>query len=304
LHALGIFAYIMNASKNKKRKIDLLVISDVHLGTYGCQSKALLNYLDSIKPKAVVLNGDIIDMWQFSKRYWPKSHMKVIQKIIKWVSQGVKVHYITGNHDELLRKFAGFKMGSLHIENKLILELDGKKTWIFHGDVFDVTMKHSKWLTKLGSHGYDMLIIINALCNWVSEKMGKGKISLSKNIKNSVKQAVKFINDFEVITAEIAIANGYDYVLCGHIHQPEMKTITTEKGSVQYLNSGDWIENLTALEYADGAWSLYKYNEADFDIEPEETEDADDLVMMSNDKIFDKMLNDFMSASTVLKKVS
>ena len=304
MHALGTFAYIMNTSKNKKRKIDLLVISDVHLGTYGCQSKALLNYLDSIKPKAVVLNGDIIDMWQFSKRYWPKSHMKVIQKIIKWVSQGVKVHYITGNHDELLRKFAGFKMGSLHIENKLILELDGKKTWIFHGDVFDVTMKHSKWLTKLGSHGYDMLIIINALCNWVSEKMGKGKISLSKNIKNSVKQAVKFINDFEVITAEIAIANGYDYVLCGHIHQPEMKTITTEKGSVQYLNSGDWIENLTALEYADGAWSLYKYNEADFDIEPEETEDADDLVMMSNDKIFDKMLNDFMSASTVLKKVS
>jgi len=294
----------MNTSKNKKRKIDLLVISDVHLGTYGCQSKALLNYLDSIKPKAVVLNGDIIDMWQFSKRYWPKSHMKVIQKIIKWVSQGVKVHYITGNHDELLRKFAGFKMGTLHIENKLILELDGKKTWIFHGDVFDVTMKHSKWLTKLGSHGYDLLIIINALCNWVSEKMGKGKISLSKNIKNSVKQAVKFINDFEVITAEIAIANGYDYVLCGHIHQPEMKTITTEKGSVQYLNSGDWIENLTALEYADGAWSLYKYNEADFDIELEETEDADDLVMMSNDKIFDKMLNDFMSASTVLKKVS
>jgi UDP-2,3-diacylglucosamine pyrophosphatase LpxH len=294
----------MNTSKNKKRKIDLLVISDVHLGTYGCQSKALLNYLDSIKPKAVVLNGDIIDMWQFSKRYWPKSHMKVIQKIIKWVSQGVKVHYITGNHDELLRKFAGFKMGTLHIENKLIIELDGKKTWIFHGDVFDVTMKHSKWLTKLGSHGYDLLIIINALCNWVSEKMGKGKISLSKNIKNSVKQAVKFINDFEVITAEIAIANGYDYVLCGHIHQPEMKTITTEKGSVQYLNSGDWIENLTALEYADGTWSLYKYNEADFDIELEETEDADDLVMMSNDKIFDKMLNDFMSASTVLKKVS
>ncbi len=304
LHAKGIFAYIMNTSKNKKRKIDLLVISDVHLGTYGCQSKALLNYLDSIKPKAVVLNGDIIDMWQFSKRYWPKSHMKVIQKIIKWVSQGVKVHYITGNHDELLRKFAGFKMGTLHIENKLILELDGKKTWIFHGDVFDVTMKHSKWLTKLGSHGYDLLIIINALCNLISEKMGKGKISLSKNIKNSVKQAVKFINDFEVITAEIAIANGYDYVLCGHIHQPEMKTITTEKGSVQYLNSGDWIENLTALEYADGAWSLYKYNEADFDIEQEETEDLDDLVMMSNDKIFDKMLNDFMSASTVLKKVS
>lgn len=145
--------------------MDILVISDVHLGTYGCQSKALLNYLNSIKPKRVILNGDIIDMWQFSKKYWPKSHMKVIQKIIKWVSQGVKVHYITGNHDELLRKFAGFKMGSLVIENKLLLELDGKKVWIFHGDVFDVTMNHAKWLTRLGSHGYDLLILINTLVN-------------------------------------------------------------------------------------------------------------------------------------------
>jgi UDP-2,3-diacylglucosamine pyrophosphatase LpxH len=210
------------------------------------------------------------------------------------VSQGVKVHYITGNHDELLRKFAGFEMGSLSIENKLVLELDGKKTWIFHGDVFDVTMKHSKWLTRLGSHGYDLLIVINAFCNWISEKMGRGKISLSKNIKNSVKQAVKFINDFEKITAEIAIANRYDYVLCGHIHQPEMKTITTDKGSVQYLNSGDWIENLSALEYQNGQWSLYRYNEKDFEEEPEE---MDDLVMMDNDKIFDQMLSEFMLGS-------
>lgn len=177
--------------KTKKRKIDLLVLSDIHLGTYGCQSKELMNYLNSIKPKVVVLNGDIIDMWQFSKRYWPKLHMQVVHKIINWFTKGVKVYYITGNHDEMLRKFAGFKMGKLSIENKLVLDLDGKKTWIFHGDVFDVTMKHSKWLTRLGSHGYDLLILINAFCNWVSLRMGKGKISLSKNIKNSVKKAVK-----------------------------------------------------------------------------------------------------------------
>ncbi|MCF8425986.1 MAG: UDP-2,3-diacylglucosamine diphosphatase [Bacteroidia bacterium] len=278
---------------SKKRKIDVLVISDIHLGTYGCQSKSLLKYLGSIKPKTIVLNGDIIDMWQFSKRFWPKSHMRVIHKIIKWVSQGVKVYYITGNHDELLRKFAGFKMGTLSIENKLVLELDGKKTWIFHGDVFDVTMKHSKWLTRLGSHGYDLLILINAFVNWISEKMGKGKISLSKNIKNGVKQAVKFINDFEKITADIAIANGFDYVLCGHIHQPEMKTISTEKGSVEYLNSGDWIENLTALEYNDGKWSLYRYDESDFE-EEEVLEEEDELVEMSNDKIFDQMLSEFL----------
>jgi len=278
-------------SKNK-RKIDLLVLSDIHLGTYGCQSKELLNYMNSVKPKIVVLNGDIIDMWQFSKRYWPKSHMQVVHKIINWVSKGTKVYYITGNHDEMLRKFEGFKMGKLSIENKLVLDLDGKKVWIFHGDVFDVTMQNSKWLARLGSHGYDLLILINAFCNWVSVKMGKGKISLSKNIKNSVKQAVKFINDFEKTAADIAIRNGYDYVLCGHIHHPEMKTITTEHGQVEYLNSGDWIENLTALEYHNKEWSLYKYDASDYENPSSDTEDS--LVMMENEQIFEQMLGGFL----------
>ncbi len=282
--------------KTKKREVDILVISDIHLGTYGCHSKELLKYLKSIKPKTVILNGDIIDMWQFSKRYWPQSHMQIINKIIKWISKGIKVYYITGNHDEMLRKFAGFKMGSLTIDNKLLLNLNGKKTWIFHGDVFDVTMKHSKWLTRLGSHGYDLLILINAFCNWVSVKMGKEKISLSKNIKNSVKKAVKFINDFEKITADIAIANEYDYVLCGHIHQPEIKTIVTEKGKVEYLNSGDWVENLTALEYTNNSWSLFQYNDADF--EDAELDSEDELVMMNDDAIFKQMLSEFLITTT------
>ncbi|MFZ4106477.1 UDP-2,3-diacylglucosamine diphosphatase [Flavobacterium sp.] len=283
-------------SKNK-RKIDLLVLSDIHLGTYGCQSKELLNYLNSVKPKIVVLNGDIIDMWQFSKRYWPKSHMQVVHKIINWVSKGTKVYYITGNHDEMLRKFEGFKMGKLSIENKLVLDLDGKKVWIFHGDVFDVTMQNSKWLTRLGSHGYDLLILINALCNWISVKMGRGKISLSKNIKNSVKQAVKFINNFEKTAADIAIRNGYDYVLCGHIHHPEMKTITTDHGQVEYLNSGDWIENLTALEYNNKEWSLYKYDANDFENPNLDTEDS--LVMMENGEIFEQMLGGFLETKDI-----
>jgi len=290
-------------SKTKKIKVDLVVLSDIHLGTYGCQSKELLNYMNSIKPKMVVLNGDIIDMWQFSKRYWPKSHMQVVHKIINWVSKGVKVYYITGNHDEMLRKFEGFKMGKLSIENKLVLNLDGKKTWIFHGDVFDVTMQHSKWLTRLGSHGYDLLILINAFCNWVSVKMGKGKISLSKNIKNSVKSAVKFINDFEKTAADIAISNGYDYVLCGHIHQPEMKTITTPHGQVEYLNSGDWIENLTALEYNNKAWTLYKYNPEEFNEKGDEHEE-DKLVLMENNQIFQEMLGGFMQKDDTVTPVN
>ena len=175
--------------KVKKRKLDILVLSDVHLGTYGCHANELLHYLKTVKPKIVILNGDIIDIWQFSKRYWPKVHMKVIKQILHWMSKGVKIYYITGNHDEMLRKFVGFKMGSLQIVNKVILQLDnGKKAWFFHGDVFDVTMQHSKWLAKMGAMGYDTLILINRLVNFISEKVfKKGKLSLSKKIKNSVK---------------------------------------------------------------------------------------------------------------------
>ena len=139
--------------KDKKRSVDILVLSDVHLGTYGSHAKELLKYAKSIKPSMVVLNGDIIDIWQFSKRYWPKSHMKIIKLIMGWVAKDIPVYYITGNHDELLRKFVGFKLGSFQIVNKLVYEFsDGKKGWFFHGDVFDVTMQHSKWLAKLGGN--------------------------------------------------------------------------------------------------------------------------------------------------------
>lgn len=178
-----------------KRKIDILVLSDVHLGTYGCRAKELLHYLKSIKPKIVVLNGDIIDIWQFSKRYWPNAHMKVIKHLSGWISKGMKMYYIPGNHDEMLRKFAGFKMGSLKIVNKLVLDLeDNKKAWIFHGDVFDVTMQHSKWLVKLGAIGYDILILINGVANFISEKVfNKGKISLSKKLRTALKRLLNLL---------------------------------------------------------------------------------------------------------------
>lgn len=247
--------------KMPKRKIDLLVLSDIHLGTYGCHAKELLEYLKSIEPEQVILNGDIIDIWQFNKRYWPKSHMRVIKHLMGWVASGTKVTYITGNHDEMLRKFVGFKMGSLEIVNKVVMKMDGKKAWFFHGDVFDVTMQHSKWLAKLGAVGYDTLILINRFVNWVSERMGKGRISLSKKVKNGVKSAVSFINNFEQTAADIAIENGYEFVVCGHIHQPVMREMKNEDGKTTYLNSGDWIENLTALEYSEKEWRIYRYEE-------------------------------------------
>ena len=276
----------------KKRKLDILVISDVHLGTYGCHAKELLLYLKSVKPKTVILNGDIIDIWQFSKRYWPKAHMKIIKHFMEWVTKGVKVIYVTGNHDEMLRKFTGFKMGSFKIVDKVILELDNeKKAWVFHGDVFDVTMQHSKWLAKLGAAGYDTLIVINSVVNFISEKIfKKGKVSLSKKIKNSVKSAVKFINSFEQTAADIGISNKYNYVICGHIHQPEIRTIENDQGKIIYLNSGDWIENLTALEYVNSAWSLYKFDESLMEIIDDDTQEEDEL---DNNKLFDNMLAEF-----------
>ncbi|HYF69586.1 MAG TPA: UDP-2,3-diacylglucosamine diphosphatase [Ohtaekwangia sp.] len=246
-------------NKRKKRELEVVVISDVHLGTYGCHAEELLRYLKTIRAKKIILNGDIIDMWQFNKRYWPVSHMQVVKHITSLLTKNTKIVYLTGNHDEMLRKFAGFKLGCFQIDNKIVLKLNNKKAWIFHGDVFDVTMQHSKWLAKLGAIGYDTLILLNAFVNWCLTKLGKEKISLSKRVKDGVKSAVKFINNFENTAADIAIENGFDYVICGHIHQPEIRRVSTEKGNVTYLNSGDWVENLTALEFDGLNWSIYEY---------------------------------------------
>lgn len=260
-----------------KRDVDLVVISDIHLGTYGCHATELLHYLQSINPKTIVLNGDIIDIWQFSKSYWPDGHMKVVRRIMKFVTDGVSVYYLTGNHDEMLRKFTDLSLGSFKLQNKLVLNLDGQKAWLFHGDVFDVTMQNSKWLAKLGAVGYDTLILINSFVNWWLNAIGREKMSFSKRIKSRFKDAVKFINDFENTAAELAIENGYSYVVCGHIHEPEIRIIQTDKGSVTYLNSGDWVENLTALEYDKGQWSLYKYDPAAFR-EPSDQPDLTDSI--------------------------
>ncbi|CAM4082491.1 UDP-2,3-diacylglucosamine diphosphatase [Gillisia hiemivivida] len=277
----------------KKREVEVLVISDIHLGTYGCHAEELISYLQSVKPKKLVLNGDIIDMWQFNKRYWPQSHMQVIKHITGLMAKGTEVYYITGNHDEMLRKFVGFQMGSLKIVNKLVLKLDGKKAWIFHGDVFDVTMKHSKWLAKLGGKGYDLLILINRFVNHISKKFGSGKISFSKRIKNSVKGAVKFINDFEQVAADIAISNRYDYVVCGHIHHPEIKKISNSDGEVTYLNSGDWVENLTSLEYHKGKWRVYHFMEDLPALRALKMEKESKTHSLSNNEIFENLIKEF-----------
>ena len=247
------------------RTCEVVVISDVHLGTYGCHAKELISYLKTIKPRLLILNGDIIDGWAFSKRYFPASHMEVINEFFRLLNEGTKIVYITGNHDEFLRRYSDTQMGEIWLTDKLLFELDGKKHWVFHGDVFDNTTKgYAKFIAKLGGKGYDLLILLNRAINYTLNLFGKSKISLSKRVKNSVKEAVKFVADFEQTAAELAIENKYDIVICGHIHQPMDKIMETEKRKIRYLNSGDWIENLTALEYQNGEWTLFKFDEKNY----------------------------------------
>ena len=248
--------------RRKRRRVQVAVVSDIHLGTYGCHATELLRYLKSIRPQVLVLNGDIVDIWQFSKNYWPPAHMRVVRYLAGLAAKGTKIYYLTGNHDELLRKFAGLKLGHFHLDNKLVLDLPHGRTWLFHGDVFDVTMRHSRWLAKLGGQGYDLLILINRFVNFLLDKLGRPRVALSKLVKERVKTAVAAVSNFEETAAAIAADEGYRYVACGHIHQPEIKPIATEKGEIIYLNSGDWVENLTALEYtADAGWQLYRYHD-------------------------------------------
>lgn len=246
----------------EKRHVDVVVLSDLHLGTYGSRAKEILTYLKSISPRILILNGDILDIWQISKRYFPPSHAAVLKEVISMLTKGTKVVYITGNHDELLRKYTDMNMGNFQLTDKLIIEIDNKMTWIFHGDVFDNTTKGAaKLWAKMGSNGYAALLLFNKAINYCFKLIGRERVSLSKKVMASVNKAVIRINDFETTAAEIAIRKKYDYVICGHIHQPQKRVVKNEEGSVVYLNSGDWVEHLTSLEYFNNDWHIYTYDE-------------------------------------------
>jgi UDP-2,3-diacylglucosamine pyrophosphatase LpxH len=249
----------------EKRPLDVVVISDIHLGTYGCKAKELVNYLKSISPNILILNGDIIDVWQFNKRYFPNSHMMVIKELMQFMTNGTRIFYITGNHDEIMRKYTDILVGNFTLTDKLVLEIDNKMTWIFHGDVFDNTTKGwARILAKLGSSGYGLLILFNRLINFLLNAMGRERVSISKKVMAGVNKAITKINDFEQISAELAIEKKYDYVICGHIHQPQKRVVENKHGKVTYLNSGDWVEHLTALEYQHNQWNIFEYNEKNF----------------------------------------
>jgi len=268
----------------------MVVISDVHLGTYGCRAKELLNYLRSIETERLILNGDFIDIWQFKKKYFPKEHMQVLHRVLKMAENGTKVYYITGNHDDRLRRYADLTTGNLFLRNQLTIRLNRKKYWIFHGDVFDLSIQYSPFIAKLGGKGYDYLILLNRLVNNIRTKLGKPEMSLAGKIKDSVKQAVKFVADFEEKAIDLAAEKDYDYVICGHIHCPQMRAIEKNGKQIVYLNSGDWIENLTALEYKWGQWSIYHYDQSDYAASSHLEEEQQQLNNNDNISLFEQMV--------------
>ncbi|MFW6043776.1 MAG: UDP-2,3-diacylglucosamine diphosphatase [Marinilabiliaceae bacterium] len=242
---------------SSKRQLQAAVISDAHLGTYGSKANQLYAYLKTIQPETLVLNGDIIDGWRFSPSYFPTSHLRVIRYLFKMAENGTRIIFLPGNHDEVGRRFTGIDFGRFQVENKVVLDLDDKLTWIFHGDVFDVVMHHSKWMAKIGAVGYGILAVITRMVNGVLSLVGRRPISLAGKIKDKIKGGKKEeVSNFEAMAARLAIKKGYHFVICGHIHRPAKKRIKSPIGSITYLNSGDWVDNMTALEYENGDWHL------------------------------------------------
>lgn len=293
----------MNAKlKKSAKKLEAVVISDTHLGTRSCKAKELLAYLKTVEPKHLLLNGDIIDIWQFSKSYFPKPQLKVVRQIIKMMENGTQVHYIVGNHDEALRRFVGLSIGNLSIVNKVVLDINGAKSWVFHGDAFDVVMQHSKWLAKLGATGYGLLTAINKLVNCFLSLFGQKRISLSRDIKRMVKSKRNDVTTrFEQTVADLAIKKRYKYAICGHIHWPANKVIKNNNGLVRYLNSGDWVENLTALEFENNDWHLvyFSANDATFIEDESEMSDSADVLLGSEKALFKSMFKDVLSEESI-----
>ena len=276
----------------KIREIEVAVISDIHLATHACKPKKVLKYLKSIQPKILVLNGDIIDSWRFSRNYFPKPQLKVIRQFIKMMENGVHIYYITGNHDEFLRKFNQTEIGKLKIVNQLILDLNGSKTWIFHGDIFDNIIHQTKWLAKLGATIYGMLSILNQHVNRFLTWIGKPEIMIYKSIKKYTVREKISLSSFESAIGNAAIKQGYQTVICGHTHIPKEKKISITGETVNYLNCGDWIEHFTAAEYCNSNWSLYYYNDLD-------DEFADDLDVPEERQLYQSLVKELVFANVL-----
>lgn len=240
------------------RRYRTVFVSDVHLGTRGCQAEMLLDFIRHMECDTLYLVGDIVDGWKMkSGWYWPQSHNDVVQKILRLARKGVNVVYIPGNHDDRIRDFCGIHFGGVVVARDAIHEgADGRRFLVTHGDEFDGVVQHAKWLAFLGDYSYRALLSANTLFNRVRRRLGFGYWSLSAYLKTKVKNALHFIENFEGAVAEEARRRGVDGVICGHIHKAEMRQIE----DILYINDGDWVESCTALvEHMDGRMEILEW---------------------------------------------
>ena len=261
-----------------KNHFKTIVISDLHLGTNGSKAKELVRFLKMHSCEKLILNGDIIDGWQLKKYgVWKKKHTKFIRQVMKMIdNDDTQVIYTRGNHDDFLDNFLPLKIGkNFSIVLEHIHYSKGKRYLVTHGDVFDSITTNMKWLSKLGDIGYTFLLWLNKVYNNYRTRKGLPYYSLSQKIKSKAKSVVNFISDFEQELVNYATDRKCEGVICGHIHQPAIKMY----GNIEYLNSGDWVESLSALvEDFDGEWSLVYYNETKLGVEEEdEEEDSESL---------------------------
>ncbi len=243
-----------------RRRFRTIWISDIHLGTRGCNAEMLIDFLDNVDSDTLYLVGDIIDGWQLKKRfYWPPAHNDVVWRIMKRARRGTRVVYIPGNHDEIARQFTGLNFGGVEIRRKAIhVTADGRKLLVLHGDEFDAIMLAHRWLAVVGDAAYTLLMMLNRHVNRVRRRLGLPYWSLSRTAKHKVKNAVAFISRFEEVVAHEAGRRRVDGVVCGHIHTAEIRPF----GAVTYYNDGDWVEGCTALvEHQDGRMEILHWAE-------------------------------------------
>lgn len=234
-------------------------ISDIHLGTPGCQAEALLDFLKHHPSDTIYLVGDIVDGWQMRRRwFWPQAHNDVVQKLLRRVRKGCRVVFVPGNHDEFARQFDGLHFGGVEVANEAVhTTADGRHLWVIHGDQFDGVIQCAKWLACVGDRAYGITLELNRHFNRLRHKLGLPYWSLSQYLKHKVKRAVNHVNDFERAVAAEARGRGYHGVVCGHIHRPEMRVID----GTLYANDGDWVESLSALvEHPDGRLELVHWH--------------------------------------------
>ncbi len=257
----------------RARRYRAIFISDIHLGTAGCQANALLDFLKVHSSDHLYLVGDIVDGWQLRRRwYWPQSHNDVVQKLLRRARKGCKVVFIPGNHDEFARGFLGHEFGGIEVRDDAVhTTADGRRLWVTHGDYFDGVIQCAKWLAFLGDNLYEFTLKLNRYLNTLRARMGLPYWSLSAYLKQKVKSALNYVTDFEVAVAQAARAHGHDGVVCGHIHRAEMRDI---HGTL-YCNDGDWVESRSALvEHHDGRLELVYWNDAEAAVIPVPTPQA------------------------------